>query len=142
MGISRQHIQVGWRHFWQQLAKVIRNPLFLILTLIGNFVLFAAATLFYFLETGVNPKIIDIYDSLWWAFVTMTTVGYGDIIPMTGTGRVIAVFLMLTGGVLFLSFIALLSSAFIELEFLELEKEVVELRKKISTLSRDIEKHH
>jgi Ion channel. len=36
-------------------------------------------------------------DSLWWAFVTATTVGYGDISPKTGAGRIIAVILMMSG---------------------------------------------
>lgn len=36
-------------------------------------------------------------DGIWWAFVTATTVGYGDISPHTLAGRIIAIFLMLTG---------------------------------------------
>ena len=36
-------------------------------------------------------------DALWWAVVTTTTVGYGDRLPMTGAGKVVAVVLMLTG---------------------------------------------
>ncbi len=36
-------------------------------------------------------------DSLWWAFVTATTVGYGDISPKTHIGRFVAIFLMLIG---------------------------------------------
>ena len=40
---------------------------------------------------------MSISDGIWWAFVTATTVGYGDISPDTLIGRVIAVFLMLTG---------------------------------------------
>lgn len=36
-------------------------------------------------------------DGLWWAFVTTTTVGYGDISPSTGAGRIIACILMITG---------------------------------------------
>jgi len=38
-----------------------------------------------------------ILDSLWWSFVTITTVGYGDISPVTGAGRIIASILMLVG---------------------------------------------
>jgi voltage-gated potassium channel len=36
-------------------------------------------------------------DALWWAFVTATTVGYGDLSPATGMGRIIASLLMLVG---------------------------------------------
>lgn len=44
-------------------------------------------------------------DSLWWSFVTVTTVGYGDISPSTPIARIIAVFLMITG----ISFIGMLT---------------------------------
>lgn len=40
---------------------------------------------------------MDLSDGLWWAFVTTTTVGYGDISPSTGAGRAIAIVLMITG---------------------------------------------
>jgi len=39
----------------------------------------------------------SLFDSLWWSFVTVTTVGYGDISPTTGMGRIIAAILMLIG---------------------------------------------
>lgn len=45
----------------------------------------------------VEPEINTIADGLWWAIVTMTTVGYGDFSPATGLGRLLAVVLMLTG---------------------------------------------
>lgn len=40
---------------------------------------------------------LTIKDSLWWSFVTATTVGYGDILPNTGIGRIIACILMICG---------------------------------------------
>ncbi|MCD6291867.1 MAG: ion transporter [Deltaproteobacteria bacterium] len=42
--------------------------------------------LFYFAERTIQPGI-DLADSIWWAMVTMTTVGYGDLYPQTEVGR-------------------------------------------------------
>jgi len=44
-----------------------------------------------------NPEITSILDGMWWAIVTLTTVGFGDIAPVTGLGRVVASFLMVQG---------------------------------------------
>lgn len=45
----------------------------------------------------IEPEINSYQDAIWWAIVTATTVGYGDISPETPLGRIIAVFLMLFG---------------------------------------------
>jgi voltage-gated potassium channel len=49
------------------------------------------------LITRVEPDIHTIADGLWWSIVTTTTVGYGDLSPKTGEGRLIAAGLMLIG---------------------------------------------
>jgi len=51
----------------------------------------------YLLEGGSNQPIKTLDDALWWAVVTTTTVGYGDVSPTTGPGRLVAVGLMLVG---------------------------------------------
>jgi len=51
----------------------------------------------YLIEHPVNPAFKAIDDGLWWAFVTITTVGYGDVVPMTGPGRFIGVMTMVIG---------------------------------------------
>ncbi|PJG86426.1 potassium channel family protein [Conservatibacter flavescens] len=45
----------------------------------------------------IEPKMHDYYDALWWAIVTVSTVGYGDLVPVTPIGKVIAVILMILG---------------------------------------------
>jgi len=51
----------------------------------------------YMLEHHQNPSFSSISDGLWWAFVTLTTVGYGDIVPVTEAGRIIAALTMALG---------------------------------------------
>ncbi len=53
----------------------------------------------YAAENGVNEAIKSPLDALWWGLTTMTTVGYGDIIPVTTEGRIAAGILMILGSV-------------------------------------------
>lgn len=52
---------------------------------------------FHAFEFGYNPNIASLWDSFWWSLVTVATVGYGDIYPVTTGGRLIAIALMLVG---------------------------------------------
>ncbi len=55
-------------------------------------------TLMYMVESGVpDSKFTDLATSVYWAIVTMTTVGYGDITPVTAVGRLLSAFVMLLG---------------------------------------------
>jgi voltage-gated potassium channel len=56
---------------------------------------------FYTLEKGVNPNIKTYFDAVWWGFITITTVGYGDIFPTTTGGRIVSMVLALAGMGLF-----------------------------------------
>jgi len=57
-------------------------------------VLFLCSFIFYRVEHGVNPEVATYEDSLWFILQTITTVGYGDIIPVTGIGRLMGVISM------------------------------------------------
>ncbi len=65
-------------------------------------------------ETSPESNIKTAEDAIWWAFVTITTVGYGDKYPVTTEGRVIAAILMTVGVGLFGTFTAYISSWFVE----------------------------
>ncbi len=64
------------------------------------------------LEDQPDSNIKNANDALWWAFVTITTVGYGDFFPKTTEGRMVAVVLMFAGMGLLGTFTGLISSWF------------------------------
>jgi voltage-gated potassium channel len=64
----------------------------------AGFTLVTSAVAFTLAEdVGAGRRIESFFDALWWAIATITTVGYGDIYPTTGAGRVIAAFTMVVG---------------------------------------------
>jgi voltage-gated potassium channel len=64
----------------------------------------------YIAENGVNKAITSPLDALWWGVVTLTTVGYGDVYPVTPEGRLAASVLMLLGIGLFGAITATITS--------------------------------
>ncbi|CAM4118065.1 potassium channel family protein [Flavobacterium sinopsychrotolerans] len=64
-------------------------------------------------ENDPNSNIKTAEDAIWWAYVTITTVGYGDKFPVTTEGRIIAAILMTAGVGLFGTFTAFVASWFV-----------------------------
>ena len=76
-------------------------------------VVFSSIAILQF-EKGINSNIKTAEDAIWWSYVTITTVGYGDKFPVTTEGRIIGAILMTTGVGIFGTFTALVSSWFID----------------------------
>jgi len=76
-------------------------------------VIFASIAILQF-EKDVNSNIKSAEDAIWWSYVTITTVGYGDKFPITTEGRIIGAMLMTAGVGIFGTFTALVSSWFIQ----------------------------
>jgi len=60
-------------------------------------VLIVGSYLFFLVEHGVNPEVPNYESAMWYSIVSMTTVCYGDIVPITGLGRIIGIILILSG---------------------------------------------
>ncbi|MDX1522171.1 MAG: ion channel [Anaerolineae bacterium] len=77
----------------------------LIYLLLASFVI--TTWLFWRYERGVNESITSIWDVFWWWIVTSTTVGYGDISPVTLQGRIAGTFTIIIGIYCYTNFITL-----------------------------------
>ena len=78
----------GLRRFAARLGKV---------TIIAALVVVLASLGAYQAEHATNSEFATVGDAFWWGIVTLTTVGYGDIVPKTTAGRFCGVAIMLTG---------------------------------------------
>ena len=73
------------------------------------------ASLLYAIERDVQPdKLGTIPQAMWWAIVTLGTVGYGDVVPVTALGKVISVFTIISGFAMIALPVAIISTAFAE----------------------------
>ena len=104
---NQKLIITSLQHFVAEMLYLIKSPVFILLTLIGNLIIGFFSLMFYLFEYGKNHKIINFLDALWWGMATATTTGYGDITPVTIQGKILGIILMLTGMALFAMFTAL-----------------------------------
>jgi len=103
------------------LQRVISNARHALLSVLLGLViiLLAAASLAFLLEHNV-PQQDGVYAfrsipaALWWAIVTLTTTGYGDVVPQTATGRMLAGFVMVCGIMVFALLAGILATGYAE----------------------------
>jgi Ion channel. len=88
-------------------------------------------------EDSPEANIKDTGDAFWWAFVTMTTVGYGDKYPLTTEGRIIACVLMTAGAGLFATLTGLIASMFLQSK--ATDTDLKQLAHEVRTLAQKID---
>jgi voltage-gated potassium channel len=103
----------------------------MLLTIIG------AIAILHF-EKVPDANIKSPEDALWWAVVTVTTVGYGDRFPVTSEGRIVAALLMTAGVGLFGTFSGFIASWFLKPDDVQNHDEVAALRSELAELREEI----
>jgi voltage-gated potassium channel len=105
--------------------------------LLGLALVLFIGSIIHFVEDGSpQENIHTIGDGLWWAFSTITAVGYGDKYPVTTLGRIIGVILMTIGITIYSLLTANIASYFVEEDE---EKEYMEIKNKITNLEKKID---
>lgn len=112
----------------RSVRELIYNVEYILIT-IGIFIV-VTAFIMWQIELRYDGSITSLYDSLWWAVITITTIGYGDVIPHSAQGKVFGGIVSLLGTILFMIFVARVTTLFVH------NKEIGDLRRVIEEKSR------
>lgn len=99
-----------WSVFRNKIQEILVSVVFVVMVLV------IASLLIYYAEHDAQPdKFANAFSGVWWAVATLTTVGYGDIYPVTGLGRFLGGIIALTGIGLVAVPTGIISAGFVEL---------------------------
>jgi len=103
--------------------------------LLGLFGMVTASIMMLQYETGAASTFSTPGDALWWAFVTVTSVGYGDMVPVTHQGRIVATVLMTIGVLLFGTMTAYMASWLTRPQEENQDRELVAIREELGQMN-------
>lgn len=84
-------------HRFHAALKIAREELVLF-GIVASMAFYIAAVGIYYFENTAQPEAFSsVFQSMWWAVVTLTTVGYGDVYPVTNGGKIFTFFVLMVG---------------------------------------------
>lgn len=92
------------------------------------------------LIAGIDPSIEDVWEGLWWAWVTVSTVGYGDTVPESTAGKIFGAIVILFGVGFFSLLTASFSAYFVSRGEIEIEEEEAEEIYRLKDLEKRMER--
>jgi voltage-gated potassium channel len=108
-------VVVRMRRFFNITGRFVQRSGLVYLMLITFSIIFLGGFAALALEYGTeNPQITSFPDAIWWSISTVTTVGYGDIVPNSIAGRIMGMFLMVIGIGIMTAFISGVSATIVE----------------------------
>jgi voltage-gated potassium channel len=112
---------------------------FVAAALLALILVIGSSTAILHFETLPESNIRTADDALWWAFATITTVGYGDRYPVSTDGRIVAAILMIAGVGLFGAFSAALAAWFLIPEDQATDAEIAALREEVAAMRKSLD---
>ncbi len=100
------------------------NTLFYLLFVAAGIIVIGSFIIYSVESQHPESQINSMLDAVWWTVSTSTTVGYGDIVPVTETGKIVAIFYMFFGIGVLAIFLSVLGTSFYKSRFEKEEKKI------------------
>jgi len=111
--------------FSKRLFSSFKRPVFTYLVTLSISLVFIFSFLFYLAEgSGINPNIHEFFDALYYCTSITTSVGLGDIYPVTRMGKILTILMMFVGTGIFVTFSGTLAASILEVELEHLKNTV------------------
>ena len=117
------------------------NKLFYLLIIAAGTIVTGSLVIYSVESQHPDSQINSMLDAVWWTVATVTTVGYGDVVPVTETGKIVAIFYMFFGIGILGIFLSVVGTQFYKNRFSKEEKEISHAQKLILNRMDDLEKN-
>ncbi len=117
------------------------NKLFYLLFVAAGTIVVGSFVIFSVESQHPDSQINSMLDAVWWTVATVTTVGYGDIVPVTDAGKIVAIFFMFFGIGVLAIFLSVLGTMFYKRRFEKEEKDISHAQRLILDRMDDLEKN-
>jgi voltage-gated potassium channel len=112
------------------------------LLIVSVAIVISGSIVIFQLESGQpNSQINSRLDAAWWAVSTITTVGYGDMVPVTDAGKIMAIFFMIFGLSVLAIFLSSVGTRFYKHQFEKNDNDLTLIQKKFFKRMDDLEKN-
>lgn len=120
----------------KRLGALFKHPFFWTLTALGNSLILMGSIFLYLSEASAQPAPFEFIDSLLWSTSLVTTIGYGNHVPLTTSGKISVLVLMMLGTLFVWSYMAFVVTALISPALTTLEKDLDEVEREINELKQ------
>lgn len=122
--------------FLYRLRVMFTQPVFFAITFLVFVFVLGSSTLIYFIEHDINPDMNSFLNAIWWSVTTITTVGYGDVLPITPAGKIVGILMMLAGTGLFCCYTALFAAAILSENLDDVDTEMILIERRLKKLTQ------